>query len=169
LLTAEQEREIDGRKWGAVGKLRVALADGDANRGFLMDWSANTTLTPLDIAYFDQRDLHFVLRREMAEYMSGGKKAKAMEALHTALQRKRTAGFIATKLDELELPASLTVGLATVVLRRSGDVIADTVGDALQDWARFWSPLTPRPTTALDSTTRDTIKQQIGIYSDARD
>ncbi len=172
LLTAENEREIDGRKWGAVDGLIELLASDPVAQAYLVRWSGNSALTPIDIAFFDNRDHHFILRREMAVYMAGGKFAASMEALHTALQRRRSARFVRQRLDDLELPASLTVGLAAVILRRAGFEVADSVADALEEWARYWTTAKgrlDRDVAGLTDDARSTLQSHLKIYSDARD
>ncbi|MEE4278188.1 MAG: RNA polymerase sigma factor RpoD/SigA [Halieaceae bacterium] len=172
LLSAESERDIDGSKWDAVQSLLSLMADDAAARAYLAQWSGNSALTPIDIAFFDNRDHHFILRREMAAYMAGGKRASDMEALHTALQRKRSARFLGQRFDALELPASLTVGLAAVILRSNGHTVADSVADALQEWGRYWTTAQARTEAeqlALADTTRKKMQAQLKRYSDARD
>jgi len=171
LLNAESERDIDGRKWLAVDGLLAAMAGDPTTRAYLLDWSRNSAMTPIDIAFFDNRDHHFILRREMAVYMAGGKCAPAMESLHRALQRKRSATFVRRHLDELDLPASLVVGLAGVVLRRHGGSVADSVADALEEWARYWSAAATRsePAAELADDTREALRAHLDTYSRARD
>ncbi|MEM9759484.1 MAG: RNA polymerase sigma factor RpoD/SigA [Pseudomonadota bacterium] len=172
LLTAENERDIDGRKWASVDGLIGLLASDPVAQAYLVRWSGNSALTPIDIAFFDNRDHHFILRREMAVYMAGGKFAASMEALHTALQKRRSARFIRQRLDALELPASLTVGLAAVILRRAGYDVADSVADALEEWARYWTTAKgrlDRDVAGLSGEARDTLQGHLKIYSEARD
>ena len=63
LLTAEQEREIDGKKWVAVRGIQALMAKDATLRAYLHLWSGNSALTPIDIAFFANRDHHFILRR----------------------------------------------------------------------------------------------------------
>ncbi|MFK7830421.1 MAG: RNA polymerase sigma factor RpoD/SigA [Congregibacter sp.] len=169
LLTADQERDIDNRKWKSVAKIQQTMAEDPALRHFVAEWSGNTALTPLDIAYFSNRDHHFILRREMANYMADGKQSASMEAVHSALQKDRSARLVQQRLDALEMPASLAVGLAVVCLRRAGHTFSDSVADALQQWATFWTRMEKRPTPALAEETHNVLRELLQQYSDARD
>ena len=171
LLSAGQEREIDGRKWSAVRGIQALMARDDSFRAYLRAWSGNSALTPIDIAFFSNRDHHFILRREMAEYMAKGKRAGDMEALHNALLKNRTPRFVADKLSELELPASLTVGLAIGVLRRLGEEHADSVADALEQWAAYWSVAQDAGGNMgdMDADVRRALQDHLRSYSGARD
>lgn len=169
LLTAEQERQIDGSKWTAVTKMQRLLARNEAALHYLLEWSGNTALTPLDIAYFTNRDHHFILRRELATYMSDGKQSDRMEALHAALQKKRSERLITQRVTDLDLPASLTVGLVVVILRDAGLTLQDSVADALQQWSTFWTRLSQGPAAKLDDEMRDQLVELLEQYSDARD
>jgi RNA polymerase sigma factor (sigma-70 family) len=169
LLTAEQEREIDQRKWAAVESMQTLIVRDESALRYLREWSGNSAVTALDIAYFDNRDHHFILRRELAEYLAGGKRADVMEALHGALRKKRSERFIAQRLAALELPASLTVGLASVILRRAGAEASDTVADALQQWELYWTRFETAPAPALERSTRISLEELLANYSDARD
>ena len=86
LLTAEQEREIDQRKWASVEAMHALLIRDEGALAYLREWAENSAVTGLDIAYFENRDHHFILRREMAEYLPGGKRCDDMEAFYTALR-----------------------------------------------------------------------------------
>lgn len=169
LLTAEQEREIDQRKWSAVEGIHALLISDEGALDYLREWAGNSALTALDIAYFDNRDHHFVLRREMAEYLPGGKRSEGMQDLFTALRKRRSERFLAQRLADLELPASLTVGLAAVVLRRNGTQAADTVADAIEQWSTFWTRATDESARALESSNRISLEGLLERYSDARD
>ncbi|MDP5053998.1 MAG: sigma-70 family RNA polymerase sigma factor [Congregibacter sp.] len=169
LLTSEQEKSIDGDKWSAVKGLQKLLSQDPKAQHYLRALSSNTALTPLDIAYFDNREHHFILRRELASYMPDGKQADRMEALHTALQKKRAPRTVEQRITELELPASLTVGIAVVVLRLDGARLQDSVGDALQQWATFWTHTEARPKEPLESQLRGELLSCLQRYSDARD
>jgi RNA polymerase sigma factor (sigma-70 family) len=169
LLTAEKERAIDDSKWSAVEAMQALLIQDEAALSYLRAWTANSAVTPLDIAYFDNRDHHFILRREMGEYLSDGKRSDAMEALHSALLRRRSERHTATRLAALELPASLTVGLVAVLLRRAGAEVADTVADALERWESYWTTLLPSSEERLTPNMRIALEELLERYSDARD
>ncbi len=169
LLTSEQEKEIDSGKWSAVDAMQRLIVSDPAARHYLGEWSGNTALTPLDIAYFSNRDHHFILRREVASYMADGKQADRMESLHTALHKDRSERLLNQRVKDLELPASLTVGLAVVILRKANVKLQDSVADALLQWSEYWSRVDKRPAPALRAETRDALVEQMERYSDARD
>ena len=169
LLTSPQEKEIDGSKWDSVRGMLSLFTTDPAIREYLLDWASNAALTPIDIAFFEQRDHHFILRREMATYLPDGKSADQMEALHKALMNKRSDRLVAQRLEALELPASLIVGLATVVLRRDGRDHADSVADALQQWGSFWTKTKASTPTPLAETTRGRLRDLLRQYAKARD
>ena len=169
LLTGDQEKEIDGRKWAAVKGIQTMLTSDAATRHYLREWSGNSTLTPLDIAFFRNREQHFILRREMASYMVDGPQSDRMEALHSSLQKERSERYLTQRLRDLDLPASLTVGLAIVTLRRHGQRMQDSVADALEQWAEYWTRLETRPAPTLGDSTRIGLTELLENYSDARD
>jgi RNA polymerase sigma factor (sigma-70 family) len=169
LLTGAQEKEIDGRKWAAVKNLQTLLVSDEATRCYLREWAGNSTLTPLDIAFFKNRDHHFILRREMASYMADGSQADRMEALHSSLQKQRSERYLTQRLNDLNPPASLTVGLATVALRRDGQHMQDSVADALEQWAQYWTRLENGPAPTLGDSTRIGLIELLENYADARD
>ncbi|MEM1402373.1 MAG: sigma-70 family RNA polymerase sigma factor [Pseudomonadota bacterium] len=169
LLTSQQEKEIDGSKWESVRGMLLLFTTDPAIREYLLEWASNAALTPIDIAFFEQRDHHFILRREMATYLPDGKSADQMEALNKALLNKRSDRLVAQRLETLELPASLIVGLATVVLRRDGVDQADSVADALQQWGAFWTKTKASAATPLAETTRGRLRDLLRQYAKARD
>lgn len=169
LLTAEQEREIDTRKWTAVYALQDLFARDPAARHYLHEWASNCAVGSLDIARFESREHHFILRRELAGYLPGGKSHEPMAALVAGLSKRRSERHLARLIAELHLPASLTVGLAGVVLRLEGETVACSVANALQDWQRSWERFDKRPRPALDATARMTLQALIDDYTDARD
>lgn len=170
LLSGEQEKEIDGRKWASVHAMQEIFSRDPGMLGFLREWSGNSAITPMDIAYFENRDHHFILRREMAAYLPGGKRGQHMQALHSSLQRRRSQRLLRERIRDLDLPASLTVGLAVIILRRNGRRFADTVADALARWSDFWAPIAKKnavPAIAADSARA--LLAELKRYSDARD
>ncbi|EAQ97911.1 RNA polymerase sigma factor, sigma-70 family [Congregibacter litoralis KT71] len=169
LLTSQQEKSIDGSKWQAVTGLQKLLVRDKVARHYLRAWSSNTALTPLDIAYFTNREHHFILRRELSNYMADGKQADRMEALHSALQKNRTPRTLDQRMADLDLPASLTVGIAVVVLRLDGVKLQDSVADALEQWSTFWTHTEKRPKTPLEASVREELIAHMESYSDARD
>ena len=170
LLSGEQEKEIDGRKWASVHAMQEIFLRDSAVLSFLLEWSGNSAITPLDIAYFENRDHHFILRREMTAYLPGGKCAEHMQALHSSLQRRRSQRLLRERIRNLDLPASLTVGLTVAVLRRNEYRFADTVADALARWAHFWAPIAKKKApVSIAADSAEALLGELKRYSEARD
>ena len=133
LLTAEQEAEIDGRKWQAVRELESLMIEDRAARLYLTQWAWHCDQTPPEVSVFRSRDLHFILRREVGDYLAKGKHAATTTAFRKSLGKKgQNQRERLIRLQELNLPASLVVGLVGVLLRRTGLEIQCSVADALQ-------------------------------------
>lgn len=169
LLTATQEREVDTDKWAAVKGLQALFARDPAARHYMLEWAGNCSVTSLDIARFDNREHHFILRRELADYLEGGSANPAMTAFEAGLSKARSERHLAKLIDDLQLPASLTVGLAGVILRQAGQRVPCSVANALQDWQRTWQRIDHRPRPLLDDTACMTMQGLLDKYTDARD
>jgi RNA polymerase sigma factor (sigma-70 family) len=169
LLTAAQEREVDTEKWAAVKGLQELFARDPASRHYLREWAGNCSLTSLDIARFDNREHHFILRRELVDYLDGGKANDGIRALEAALGNARSQRHLTRLIRDLQMPASLTVGLAGVILRRSGCRIPCSVANALEDWQRGWERVGARKAPAQDDTCSMAMQELLEKYTDARD
>mgnify|MGYP006428861965 CR=1 FL=1 len=169
LLTAAQEREVDTNKWAAVKGMQDLFARDPAAQHYLLEWAGNCSVTPLDIARFDNREHHFILRRELADYLGGGPCNAAMTAFEAGLIKSRSHRHLAKLIDDLHLPASLTVGLAGVIMRRAGQQVACSVANALEDWQSSWQRIDKRKRPALDDTACMTMQDLLDKYTDARD
>ena len=66
LLTAEQEQSIDSTKWSAVREIYALIAENDELSQYLAQFCRECLENPPQIQRFPNRDLHFVLRRELA-------------------------------------------------------------------------------------------------------
>ncbi|MEQ9396915.1 sigma-70 family RNA polymerase sigma factor [Haliea sp.] len=133
LLSAGQERDIDGSKWQAVADIQALLLASEGGRAFFRDLLDRIVAQPPDVAQFDNRDHHFLLRRELVAYLPGGAHASGVVQLASALAADDlvAAGEIAT---EMALPASLLVGMASVVGRHNKHDAKCRVADALLAW-----------------------------------
>lgn len=169
LLTATQEREVDTNKWAAVKGLQDLFSRNPAARHYLLEWAGNCSITTLDISRFENREHHFILRRELADYLEGGSRNAAMAAFEAALVKDRSERHLAKVIADLEMPASLTVGLAGVVLRQAGKQVACSVANALQDWQESWQRIDQRARPALDDTAAMAMQELLDKYTDARD
>lgn len=167
LLTAEEERDIDQRKWSAVYEIQDAMVADDAARAWLVAWAESCSSVTPDIHRFRNRDNHFVLRREVVDYLDGGSKQEKAAAFRSSVNRMRSFAKRQQAVNELELPASLVVGLATWLLRKSGSDISDTVADGLEDWESQW-PEKPRQIDFRPALLRDMKRAHLN-YTEARD
>jgi RNA polymerase sigma factor (sigma-70 family) len=167
LLTPEQEREIDGAKWRAVRALHRLFTEDAGLRQYLTTFIRHCLDNPPDIGRFPNRDQHFVLRRELAAYFADGKLADAASALCTKMPRTRSAKPRHELVDALNLPASLTVGMAVTMLRKAGGQFADTVADAIGQWQRQWPE--PPASMALEPATMKALRSELNAYTRARD
>ena len=138
LLDEQREREIDGRKWSAVHDLQAAMVRDAGSRRFLEQWSAMCLCGLPDIAAFAAREHHFLLRRELTDFLPAGKRSSLMVDLHEALSADAGLPVLLRGLRALELPASLVAGLADVVAREAAEVEHAGVGGALQAWMELW-------------------------------
>jgi len=168
LLSAEQEAEIDGRKWAAVHELERLMIQDAAGRLFLLRWSKNCGETPPDVSRFRSRDLHFILRREVTDYLAAGKSARAARAFCDALNAKASTAESLALLRALNLPASLVVGLVATLLRNNGVDAACSVADALQQWQQQW-PEDRGANRRVANTHQMAMTAMLEQYNDARD
>lgn len=167
LLTAEQEREIDGEKWKAVRALHGLFADDVALTSYCQSFLDQCLNNPPEIGRFANREQHFVLRRELAAYFKDGDYAKESLAAANTLANAKTTKARKTSLVKLNLPASLTIGMAVAMLRRSGGQFPDSVADAIATWERQWAP--PVMPLAPERETLKVLRKYLNAYTRARD
>lgn len=167
LLTAEQEQSIDSTKWSAVREIYALIADNDELSQYLAQFCRECLENPPQIQRFPNRDLHFVLRRELAALFTDGSHADQSRNAAKKLAELKSSAARLKHVKALELPASLTIGIAVAILRRAGGQFSDTVADAIGHWQRHWQ--TPVPSFALDHGLLSALKKQLRTYTEARD
>lgn len=167
LLTADEEKSIDGKKWAAVEQLWATIAKTKELRILLADLLANSLLKAPEVRRFPSREQHFTLRRELAPYLSDGALAGLAEAASQTLRRRASQAKHLETIENLALPASLTVGIAVFMLRKAGGQFSDAVADAIGHWSRNWEP-TPSA-MALEPATLKHIREALRHYTEARD
>ncbi len=167
LLTAEQEQTIDAAKWRSVRAIFELIAADTELSAYMAQFCEQCISNPPQIQRFPNRELHFVLRRELAALFKDGSHANASKAAAQKLTTLKTAKARQACIEALELPASLSIGIAVAVLRRSGGQFADTVADSIGHWQRHWTA--PAPSFALEHETLATLKKQLRLYTEARD
>ncbi len=167
LLTAEQEREVDGRKWQAVRTLHQLFATAPELREYVHTFISQCQLNPPDIGRFANREQHFVLRRELSAYFTDGNQRDEAAQFAAKFARARSEKQRLQLVDALQLPASLTVGMAVAMLRRAGGQFPDSVADAIANWERQWNP--PVLALSLEREQLRVLRQGLRHYSEARD
>lgn len=164
LLTAEQEHEIDSKKWQAVWDLHKLFARDAALTSYCQSFFEQCLENPPEIGRFANREQHFVLRRELAAYFKDGDYA---EQAKSAAKSVKTLKTRSARICQLNLPASLTIGMAVAMLRRSGGQFSDSVADAIATWERQWVP--PVMPLAPERNTLKAMRVYLNAYTRARD
>ena len=167
LLTAEQEQEIDGKKWCAVRRLSEIVADTLDLRTTLAELLLNALDCPPEVKRFPSREQHFTLRRELAPYFSDGNLADLARESVAALTKRGSKKRYREVITSLNIPASLTVGIVVFMLRRAGGQFPDAVADAIGHWSRHWAR--PAPGLALEREVLSAIRGSLREYTEARD
>jgi RNA polymerase sigma factor (sigma-70 family) len=168
LLTATQETEIDGKKWAAVRELEELMIQDQASRDFLQRWCEHCTNTPPELGDTINRELHFILRREITAYMAGGKLNPEVQALQVSLSSGYDFDEQLSLLRSVNLPASLAVGLTISLLRNSELDIPCNVSDALEQWQKQWSD-SHKSSSPVAARRRRAMVAVLEQYNDARD
>ena len=131
LLSREQEQVIDGRKWGAVRSLVEVLCEDGFCRNYLERWVVNCTEPLPRMEKFECREHGTLLRRELGDYLPGGKHNPTISALAEQLSGDDRDGLRPRDLLGLSLPATLVVGFAEVLSQQCGEADGSKVGAAL--------------------------------------
>ena len=167
LLTAEQEQEIDGRKWAAVNCLSELIADSPDLRETLAELLISALDCPPEVKRFPSREQHFTLRRELAPYFTDGALASLARESAGQLVKRASKKRYREIVKALSIPASLTVGIAVFMLRRAGGQFPDAVADAIGHWSRHWPQ--PAPGLALERDALSGMRRALREYTEARD
>ena len=167
LLTAEQEREIDGRKWSAVKALQTLFVAESELLNYTLQFIQQCKTSPPEIKRFTNRDQHFVLRRELAAYFTDGDLAQPAATFVQKAKQLKTVKARLARIEGLALPASLTIGMSVAMLRRAGGQFPDSVADAIASWERQWDPAMSG--FSLETETLKELRKQLRLYTDARD
>ena len=167
LLTADEEKVIDGKKWAAVAALSTLFSEVADLRSTLADLLLNALECPPAVKRFPSREQHFTLRRELAPYFSDGDLADITAEAAKNLRKRGSKKHHADTVNGLKIPASLTVGIAVFMLRRAGGQFPDAVADAIGHWSRHW--LSPPAPIALEPPVLKGIRRALREYTEARD
>jgi RNA polymerase sigma factor (sigma-70 family) len=140
LLTAEQERWIDLRKWAAARRcMRLMLRDP---RGFTLvqDFLRACLEDGPSVDDFEPRSLYFTLRKDIVDLLPGGSAAAELGKLKRLMGRKEPSSTsIRRRIFAMHWPTTLLTGLAIVHLRRQGMPLPDLMADAMCIWQPAWS------------------------------
>ncbi len=169
LLTPEQEREIDGRKWAAIRKLLELLIEDPFSRHFMKRWTSSCSRPLPDIERFQQRKHRALLRRELADYLPGGSAADQLAELAAKFTEPCSTEALLHCLLELSLPASLVVGMAEAVMHRRKVEVKSKVAAALIAWEGDWPRELPSDATLPAPATVTALAFEIERYTAARD
>ena len=112
LLTADEEKVIDGKKWAAVEALSTVFSEVADLRTTMADLLLNALECPPEVKRFPSREQHFTLRRELAPYFSDGDLADTTSKACKSLRQRGSKKRYAETVNGLKIPASLTVGIA---------------------------------------------------------
>ena len=167
LLTADEEKVIDGKKWAAVEALSTVFSEVADLRETLSDLLLNALECPPEVKRFPSREQHFTLRRELAPYFSDGDLADTAAEASKTLRKRGSKKRYAVTVNGLKIPASLTVGIAVFMLRRAGGQFPDAVADAVGHCSRHW--LSPPIPIALEPPVLKSIRRALREYTEARD
>ena len=167
LLTADEEKVIDGKKWAAVAALSTLFSEVADLRSTLADLLLNALECPPEVKRFPSREQHFTLRRELAPYFSDGDLADITVDAAKTLRKRGSKKHHADTVSGLKVPASLTVGIAVFMLRRAGGQFPDAVAGAVGHWSRHW--LSPPAPIALEPPVLKSIRRALREYTEARD
>jgi RNA polymerase sigma factor (sigma-70 family) len=167
LLTGEQEKDIDCRKWTAVRALSSTFAVVPDLRLMFAEILHNALEHPPEVKRFPSREQHFTLRRELAAYFADGALADEARASVKVLRRRASKIRHEQAVETLNVPASLTVGIAVFMLRRAGGQFPDAVCDAIGHWSRHWK--VPPAGIALEREHLKALRTSLRSYTEARD
>jgi RNA polymerase sigma factor (sigma-70 family) len=172
LLTAEDEQRIDQAKWtAAAAALETGLNDPAGARYFKLLLEHCVSHPPL-VGEFNQREQHFILRRELVDLLPGGSHAARVEAwLSTATQEDTTliGAELFDEVKAMQWPASLMVGVANALARQREPAIACQVADALQAWELQWPKQARAFRSAMTAAKHKRARGALKRYEQARD
>jgi RNA polymerase sigma factor (sigma-70 family) len=168
LLSREQEREIDGRKWAAIRRLLALLIEDPFSCHYLARWVRSCGEPLPNLEQFNPRKHRMLLRRELSDYLPGGTLAQKMTALAGQFSKPTSGKVLLNSLMELSLPSSLVVGMSEVVMHHDCEDQGSNVAVALKAWEQHW-PREYADVTAPAAATVRSMVVQIDRYISARD
>lgn len=141
LLSADEERGIDERKWQSRDALLgLFLSEAHSHR-FLQNWVGNLLENPPSLNVFLEKEPYFILRREQSDLLKDTAKAVQLRTVRMLLGKSDSASLrndLLNTLAELNLSPLLVAGFAEVLLDSSNP---GEVAIALRYWQQFWHEL----------------------------
>ncbi|MEM9256115.1 MAG: RNA polymerase sigma factor RpoD/SigA [Pseudomonadota bacterium] len=139
LLTAEEERSIDERKWASRDQLLHLMLEDPRSRAFVTQWVGNLLENPPCLERFAQKEHYYTLRREQAELVQSDAAREQMLKLQRQLrswEKQKDPGSKAEALlASLNLSAVLVAGMAALLLSENDH---REMAAALRYWRQFW-------------------------------
>ena len=167
LLTAEQERQIDLRKWSATQRCMRLLLDDPQGRELVLALCQACLDSPPDVDDFEPRSLYFTLRKDIVDFLPGAEQSEAIAKFIKALKQGRlSTPKLVKRFAEMRWPATLVTGLAIIQLRRQGMRFPDLMADAMCIWQPAWSR---RYLPASEYSPDRRLKRALNGYVAARD
>ena len=174
LLSAEEERDIDERKWQTRDVLLEALLTDVRSRFFLKQWVSNLLENPPSLNVFSEKEHYYVLRREQSTLLKDTAKVVQLKSLHKLLGKAHKdshndeSQMIFAKLD---LSPLLVAGFADIQLGSSdsGEIVM-----ALRYWQKFWRTaatveLSAKKPLPICDISRQVFRRQSKVYFKARE
>jgi RNA polymerase sigma factor (sigma-70 family) len=168
LLSAEEERQIDGSKWQAIDEMQAIMLRDRGCRHFIACWAQNCVDNPPELSRLQNRDHFFLLRRELAEVMSVDDAKSRLLGLAALLQQHPVDARALTAVRDLDLPASLVAAMAEWCGADEDAGPLSSAADALQAWQMSWQGTDATRRPRLKSTQRRKMNHQLEAYRLAR-
>ncbi|MEH6592251.1 MAG: sigma-70 family RNA polymerase sigma factor [Halioglobus sp.] len=174
LLSADEERGIDEKKWQTRDALlELFLGEAHSHR-FFQQWVSNLLDNPPSVESFLDREHYYVLRREQSDLLKDSAKAAFLRAICVQLSNAGSASQRSELLEtlaQLNLPPLLVAGLADIQV---GSSISGEVATALRYWRKSWRQapeleLAGEDPSPLSSDHRRALRRQLQAYLKARE
>ncbi len=133
LLTAQQERALDMRKWAAMRRCLRLLVDDRASLKLIAAFTRFCIDAPPAIEDFEERGTYFLLRRDIGELVPDGEYHDAVTAFSETLAAGESNGIVRA-VQDMSWPATLLAALTALQIRKRGLPCPDPVCDAIVAW-----------------------------------
>ena len=155
-------------KWAAARRCARLLLRDRTGRDLLREFCEACITTPPVVENFEIRSLYFSLRKDIGDFLPGATQATHIETLASRLgDRRFSPARLLSDITDMAWTATLLSGLASLYLRRGGQVIPDQTADALQAWQPQWRRR--EKATQSDGNARRALRNTLRHYVAARD